>query len=134
MTNSFGRADLLAANARLKMLAFYPSDPEAQAAVMELLAKICPDREALEWLVDTMINKVGTWKGPTELRGVLCWRYPPADGVEADSSIRGFTPADGESLSIERHNELRQLEKAAPLREMLKEYRVPAISRSESKE
>ena len=122
MADSFGKADLHAANARLKMLSFYPPDPEAQAAVMELLARMCPHREALDWLVSTMIDKVGTWKGPTELRGVLCWRYPPADGIEAICTIAGFTPADGERLSIERHDGMKRLERAAPVRETLKGY------------
>ena len=113
---NFNPTDLRDANARLKMLAYYPTDPEAQAAVMELLAKMVPSREALTWLVDTIINRVGQWKGPSELRGVLCWRFAPADGVEVDSSIVGFRPEDGERLSIEQHEEIRQLEKSsAPL-------------------
>lgn len=85
--DKFTEADLRIANARLKLLMFYPSDPEAQGALMELLARMCPNREALTWLVDTMINRVGVWKGPTELRGVLCCKFAPADGIEAHSSV-----------------------------------------------
>jgi hypothetical protein len=102
VASKFAKVDLVKANARLKMLSFYPSDSEAQAAVMELLAKMCPSLEALTWLVDTMTNRVGTWKGPAELRGVLCWHCRPADGIEAPCSITGFTPQDGETLTIER--------------------------------
>ncbi len=66
----FTKADLMAANARLKMLAFYPQDGQAQGAIMALLARMCPDTEALNWLVDAMVNRVGTWRGPAEMRGV----------------------------------------------------------------
>jgi hypothetical protein len=116
MPSRFTESDLLEANKRMKMLTFYPPDPEAQAAIMELLARMCPHREALQWLVDQMVNCVGTWKGPMELRGVLCWHYPPADGIEANCSISGFTPADGERLTLERGYEYhpRELEAGDP--------------------
>ncbi|MCL4853371.1 MAG: hypothetical protein KJZ78_18605 [Bryobacteraceae bacterium] len=103
----FNEADLRRANARLAMCSFYPSDEAVQAAIMELLAKMCPSLEALQWLTTTMIDRVGVWKGPMELRGVLCWRYKPADGVEANSSLPGFRPEDGEALSLERHAQLK---------------------------
>ncbi len=104
------------------MLAFYPTDAGAQGAVMELLGKMCPSREALEWLVDQTVNKVGAWKGPAELRGVLCWKFKPADGVEADSSVPGFTLADGMRISTERHEELHQVEAAPGSLKMLGQY------------
>lgn len=100
-------ADLRRANARMSMLSFYPSDSMAQGAIQELLARMCPSLEALEWLVTTMIDRVGQWKGPAELRGVLCWRYRPADGVEGNCSLPGFRPEDGEALSLERHAQLK---------------------------
>jgi hypothetical protein len=113
MRDRFSKADLAKANARLKMLCFYPPDSEAQSAVMELLAKMCPHLEALNWLVDAMVNHIGTWKGPMELRGLLCWRYPPADGVEAVCSIPGFTPEDGELISLEQaRHDLQAIESA----------------------
>jgi hypothetical protein len=83
---------------------------------MALLAQMCPSREALDWLVDQMVNRVGIWKGPAELRGVLCWHFKPADGSEAESSIPGFRPADSEQLCIERHKAIREMETAAPLK------------------
>jgi hypothetical protein len=96
------------------MLAYYPSDPGTQGAIMTLLAGMCQSREALDWLVNQMVNRVGAWKGPAELRGVLCSRFKPADGVEADSSIPGLRPADSEQLYLERHNAIREMEKTAP--------------------
>jgi hypothetical protein len=98
----FTKADLQAASNKFKMLSYYPTDPGAQAAVMELLAAMCPHREALDWLVDAMVNRVGKWPGPAELRGVLCWHCRPADGIEAPCSLAGFTAADGERLHMQR--------------------------------
>lgn len=99
----FNESDLRRANSRLAMLQYYPTDPMTQAAIQELLAKMCPSLEALEWLTNTMVNRVGTWKGSLELRGALCWRYRPDDGVEANCSLPGFRPEDGEQISLERH-------------------------------
>ena len=111
--NKFTVTDIENANAQLKMLAFYPSDAETQAAIMKLLAKMCPHREALEWLVEQMVTHIGSWHGPAELRGVLCWHYRPADGLEANCTLAGFRPADGECKSIEEHEERHRLENGA---------------------
>ena len=117
--SKFTNADLEAANTRFQMLSYYPPSPSAQAAVMELLAKMCPHKEALEWLVDTMLNRVGTWKGPMELRGVLCWKFKPADGEEVNSSLAGFTAEDGERVSAERNQDIAAIE-SAEARELLR--------------
>lgn len=93
--------DLAEALEELSILAYWPSAESARAAIGSLLARMVPHREALRWLVRAMVDRVGEWKGPTELRGVLCWRYRPADGISADSTCAGFTAGDGERLSIE---------------------------------
>lgn len=103
----FQANDLESAISDLSMCKFFPTDAATQAAIGRLLAKICPHREALLWLVDTMVNRVGAWNGPMELRGVLCWKYKPADGIEATSSTIGFRPEDGEQQSHERHLQLK---------------------------
>jgi hypothetical protein len=108
----FTPQDLRRAIDRLKLCAYFPSDPGAQAAAMEMLASMCPHREALEWLVDVFVNRVGSWKGAKELRGVLCSRYKPADGIEAYSTISGFTPEDSETAYLERHSEFMRLEQS----------------------
>lgn len=105
--NKFTQHDLQKAIGDLGMCEFFPTDPGVQAAVMNLLAKMCPSREALAWLMDTMVNRVGKWHGPKELRGVLCTRYPPADSIEATSSIAGFTPEDGYAQSLAEHEQLK---------------------------
>jgi hypothetical protein len=95
----FTRADLDRALSRLAMLRYWPADPATRAEIGLMLARMVPHREALDWLVDAMINRVGEWRGPVELRGVLCWRYRPADGIEQDATSAGFTPLDGEAQS-----------------------------------
>jgi hypothetical protein len=104
---SFTESDLNRAVIDLSMLQFFPTDPGTQSSVMTLLRKMCPHREALQWLVNTMVNHVGKWYGPVELRGVLCWKYRPADGISANCSVAGFTPDDGEEISLERHKQLK---------------------------
>lgn len=103
----FTPQDLQQAVEDLSMLEYFPREPGAQAAIMRLLAKIVPHREALKWLVDMFTNRVGKWHGPTELRAVLCTRYAPQDGIEAWSQIGGFTAADGEQRSLEAHEQLK---------------------------
>lgn len=93
---------------------------------MALLAQMCPHKEALDWLVTTVVNRIGVWKGPAELRGILCWKFKPADGVEFDSSLPGFTLADGERLSIEQHDEIRAAERTPEVRQRLSAYLIEA--------
>jgi hypothetical protein len=107
MANKFDRADLEAAMSMLKMLSYFPPDPGAQGAVMELLAKMCPSREALGWLIETMTNIVGEWKGPAELRGLLCTQFRPADGIERSCSIPGFRPDDFEAKHYDEHQAIK---------------------------
>lgn len=107
MENKFNQTDLNAAMARLKMLSYFPADPGAQGAVMELLAKMCPSRESLLWLTETMTDVVGEWKGPAELRGLLCTHFKPADGIERSCGIPGFRPEDYEAKHFDRHQALK---------------------------
>lgn len=101
------KADLDAAISQLSMCARFPSDEGARAAIQLLLAHICPSCEALDWLVGEFVNRIGEWKGPVELRGVLCTRYPPVDGIEATCSIAGYRPEDAEARNYDRHQQLK---------------------------
>ena len=101
----FTTQDLEAACDDLAMMPFFPAD--ARAAVMLFLAKICPHREALRWLVAQLINRVGKWPGPAEIRGLLCTKYDAADGIDGYCSLPGFTPAEMEAQHFERHEQLK---------------------------
>ncbi len=90
-------ADLTKAIASLTLLRFFPAEDIARASIMELLSRMIGTVEQLDWLVVTMIDRVGEWPGPKELRGVFCTRFKPADGIEAWCSLPGFTAADSEA-------------------------------------
>lgn len=105
-TEKFSAKELDHAINRLRLMKFFPSEPGAGAALAELLAKICPHREALEWLVSTLQNHVAEWPGAHEVRGLLCTRYDAADGVDAWCSLPGFSAADAEARHYEHHAQL----------------------------
>jgi hypothetical protein len=94
--------DLKKALARLSMLRYFPTDTMTFVAIGELLEQICGSRERLEWLVAQLVNRVGEWPGSAEVRGIFCTRFKPADGVEADCTLAGFTAADGELKSARK--------------------------------
>lgn len=89
--------ELLAALDDLKMLKYFPADAGAQASVLHLLARMCPHREALDWLVSACVDNLSEWPGPSNLRGLLCTHFKPADGIERDCGIPGWRPADLEA-------------------------------------
>ena len=120
MTNNaslFDETDLSRANRTLQVIPFYPADEVAQASIAEFLARICPHRTALLWLVDTLVERMPAWTGLPDVRGLLCCRYRPADGVEGTCCVAGFTPRDGESRQIMAHENFKAVEGAkSPLR------------------
>lgn len=111
----FTKRDLELACDQLSMMPFFPS--EARGAVMHLLAKMCPHRQSLDWLVAECVNHVERWPGPAELRGLLCTRFDAADGVDAYCNLPGYTAAEMEARHIARQADSRELD-AARLREI----------------
>jgi hypothetical protein len=95
------------------MLRFFPSGESERLAIMRLLRTMVGTSDELLWLRDAMMNHVGEWRGPAELRGVYCaygvmtgavlrpggWK--PADGIRAESSTPGYTQQDRNSKYIE---------------------------------
>lgn len=116
---NFNARDLEIAIEELAMCKYFPSEAGTQAAIMRLLARIVPHKEALMWLVRTFADRIGQWHGPQELRAILCTRYRPADGIEAYSAIVGFTANDQEMAYIESHNARKPAQIAGDNREML---------------
>jgi hypothetical protein len=106
----FTESNLRKAIDSLKLLKYFPADPAAHGALMELLTGMCPDLEALDWLVAELMNHVGEWPGPANVRGLLCQRCKPADGIETDCGIPGYTPADCEARAIREHQGRKALE------------------------
>ena len=106
------------AAARLTCLRFFPVGDAAKTEVMRLLDRMCQTKERLDWLVSAMVDQVGTWYGPVELRGVYCQKYTPADGITAWCiETPGFRALDAEATYLERFALERQKELEAPRQE-----------------
>ena len=104
----FTRHDIELALSRLRLMKFMPTDPAFQVSLGELLALICPHKEALEWIVRTLLDRVREWPGAYEVRALLCTKYDAADGVDAPyCSIAGFRAEDYESQYYERHQAIK---------------------------
>jgi hypothetical protein len=110
LEEKFNQRDLERAADALAMLRYWT--PELRAPVMHLLATMCPHREALEWLVAELVNHVGYWPGPADVRGLLCNRYDPADRIEAWCSIPGYRAEDHEARHVAEHEQRKAQERA----------------------
>lgn len=78
----------------MSIVKYFPNDADQRAAVGRLMSRFVSFGrvDQLRWLVETMLDRVGEWAGPVELRAVFCTRYQPADGIEADCKYSpGFT-------------------------------------------
>jgi len=90
----------------LGMLKYFPTDDPARKGVMRLLERMVRTSEQLDWLVRTVVDHVGEWHGPKELRGVFCTQFLPADGQDEDCLVTpGFTPDALEGRSAYEHEE-----------------------------
>lgn len=76
---------------KLSLMKFFPSDQNAQAALVEMVCGFAQDNEKIEWLVRRALAIFNEWPGPRELRALYCSRWPPSDGQEAYSTL---FPAD----------------------------------------
>lgn len=103
------RAEIKQAVQSLGALRFFPSDEGARLEIMRLLERMVSTPEQLAWLVRTMVDEVGEWQGPKELRGVYCTRFAPGDGIDADCASGKFSPAAMEARAFEQHTTLKQL-------------------------
>lgn len=98
---------------RLGALKFFPADPAARVVVMDLLRRMCGEKEHLTWLIYVLINHVGEWPGPAQMRALYATRFKPADGDEGPyCTIAGFTPVEAEAkfYELEGTRHQRQLE------------------------
>jgi hypothetical protein len=98
------KADLERACDDLAMLEFFPHN--SRASVMVFLGKLCAGKGHLRWLVDELVNHVGKWPGPAEVRGLLCSRFDPADGVDQWCSLPGYTAEEAAAKTYAKHLQL----------------------------
>lgn len=73
----------------LALMAYFPSDEEFRAALVELLGEMCNSDTEVLWLARRMRNLYPKWPGAHELRAVLCSKYSPRDGIEVYSGVYG---------------------------------------------
>ena len=102
------------------LVKYFPSDDGAQRVIMLELERMVPTIEALDWLVDKFLRVIGEWTSLKDLRGVLCARCTPLDGINAYSTVPGFTADDLEANWMERQLE----ESSARLEEYKKQQRL----------
>ena len=103
---------------RLSAIPFFPSNDGAVLEIMRQLENMIgaeivygsTPQQRLDWLVSAAINGMRTWGGIPELRGLLCWRWKPADGIESYSSLPGYSAGDSESLAYEEHQDRKAVE------------------------
>lgn len=103
-----------AAVSRLAILKHFPGEAPARAELARMFQRMVSTPEQLEWLVRAAIDNCEEWPGPMEMRGMFCQRYKPADGVEAWSTIAGFTAADSEARHAQEIDSVKQAELSAP--------------------
>lgn len=84
------------------LIPFFPRDTNAQDYILAALRKMIATEEQLRWLTETAINSIQKWEGLPQLRGLFCSHFRPADGIEMECSVPGFTPADCERAYFER--------------------------------
>jgi hypothetical protein len=87
---------------------FFPKEPGAKVEIMRVVERMVSTKGQLTWLLRTMVDRVGKWYGPTELRGVFCTKFDPADGVQAwCKETPQFTGSALEEQYIQRELESR---------------------------
>lgn len=79
---------------KLSLLKFFPSDPDARTALVEMACAMVETDEEIEWLCRRALQIFNEWPGPNELRALYCSRYPAQDGVSANSELfsTGYPP------------------------------------------
>jgi hypothetical protein len=83
--------------ARLTALEYFPSEAAARFEIARMFMRMVDDPKKLEWLVRTLVDRIGKYPGTREIRGVYCTRFQPFDGIEESSTLSGFSPADCEA-------------------------------------
>jgi hypothetical protein len=87
---------------RMSILKYFPTAQVAKEEIADMLVQMIQtdqwgdERDKLNWLVKAMRDNVGEWPGPAELRAVYCCKFKPSDGINAYSSLPGFSGEDQE--------------------------------------
>ena len=102
--------DLEDAFDQIRLMEFPPPET-SRAFLMNSLDSMCPHKRALDWLISELVNKVGRWQGLAEVRGLLCRKFDPKDGIDRPwCSIAGYTNEEAEAKYFEKHKQLTKAE------------------------
>lgn len=66
---------------------FFPSAEGARIAIGTQIQSMCSDVKQAAWLANRVLTLYGEWPGLREIRAVLCSKFKPADGIEANSTV-----------------------------------------------
>jgi len=115
--------------AALSVLAYFPPEPRARLLIMDALKAMCPNSEALAYVVRRTVNLFRKWDdcGIPGLRAVLACKYVPADGIPAE--IVALYPDGVPPEPIPAHRSLQ----AAPQSIALPPGRVTADSKLDAR-
>lgn len=100
------------ATEELRAIPYFPTADAATIAIAIAIGKFVDDVYRLRWLIDTAVSSMREWKGVAEMRGLYCTRFKPADGVEANCTVAGFTPADSEMGYLQAASEPKRIEES----------------------
>jgi len=81
----------------LAAIPYFPADEHARRAIMQQIAKFVDRPDHLRWLVNAALNTMRHWDGIPELRGLYCTKFKPADRIEADCHLPGYSANDCEA-------------------------------------
>ena len=98
----------------LSIIPHFPHAENARVALAIQLSKFVSSAHQLRWLIDVAVNAMTEWRGLPELRGLYCTRFKPADGIEANCSLPGYTPEDSETGYLLEHANVKAMESAQP--------------------
>jgi hypothetical protein len=74
---------LMGAVAELHVLKFWPKGESEDLTMASFLDRLVTTPQQLRWLVNTLIDQVGTYDGTDQIRAVFCSQFQPKDGVQA---------------------------------------------------
>ena len=124
---------------KLSAIPFFPSSDGAVLEIMHQLKNMIgggivygsTPQERLDWLVTVAVNAMRTWGGIPELRGLLCTRWKPADGIEGYSSLPGYTEQNSRSLTLAEHRNRKAIEAGKKLPKLLEAAECDRLSSDE---
>lgn len=116
---------IIDAISEMSCLRYFPADAGARAAIAKMLDRMARNAAEIRWLTSTMVDQVGEWQGPKELRGIFCQRFAPADGIEASSTHPKFSPEANETRAIEAHQQVKQLSAPVEVLTLVKAKGMP---------